>query len=218
MAVKWILSFLYELSISCTLSAKIIRYLDDAIFKIINNTSMLHYLSHSESTWECSKLFLWIQSWSASSCEVSTPNQSPGWIWFAVYVASFSSHWSQQESPQRLSLQFLAPCKSLHHHNIQGSSLLTALTTFTYHRGICKQHSLSVSSSPLLAKYFVDCFGVFPTCLDKMAYVHYDLKENKKWHLLKTFKVQILVLNKNTSCFHSWILMMLIITSIIFTM
>ena len=41
-------------------------------------------------------------------------------------------------------------------------------------------HSLSLSQSLLLAKHSVVCFGVFPTCSDKVAYVQCALKENKK--------------------------------------
>lgn len=137
-------------------------------------------------------------------------------IWLPAHVATFKSYWSKQkEFPWTINLQFPAQCKNLHYHSIH--SLFTALTTFISHRGSCKQCSLTVCPSLLLAKHFVECFGVFPTCLDKMAYACYALKENKKWHLLKIFKVQILFLNKIMSSLYSWILMV-IITSIISTM
>lgn len=47
-------------------------------------------------------------------------------------------------------------------------------------RGRNRPYSLSLSSSLLLARHSVVCFGVFPTCLDKMAYAECALKENKK--------------------------------------
>lgn len=56
----------------------------------------------------------------------------------------------------------------------------TTVTAAATHRGRSMQYSLSLSSSLLLAKHSVECFGVFPTCLDKMAYAHSALKENKE--------------------------------------
>lgn len=63
---------------------------------------------------------------------------------------------------------------------IQRLALFFLLPSALIDRGRSVLLSLSLSSSLLLAKHSAVCFGVFPTCLDKMTYAQYALKENKK--------------------------------------